>query len=449
MQNTRTFSARCRGQLSKDRQDVRLTARAAERGQARLVQVANHEAGAGFERFPGGHGQPPDKAPDPRFLDHAGQPPGRIPQRPLGALLGDAQRLQGTAIQVRGVVGRLEEHGVGGRDAVELVARQRAGIVGKLIHRPSAQVVDPLARRRRLDAGAQQLERRLPGADAVPPHFLLPGGRGAHQVHVVVDEPRDHGAAAEIDAARRRARQADDLAVAADAQDAVALDRHGLRDREAIVHRDHLAVGQDDVGAARARGRRFLRGKPRGRASRDEERCRRDASPVHRAPTLRTGERGYRNSSRSCRSARRASRRRRRDLAASETLGRGSISLRRCRRHPRRDLLRRKGVADVEDAHAGVVVGGENRLLAAEAARPVLVQVVRAEGADGAEVAILRRRQRWRWSPASPASAYPRFGCRTCPSRTSRHWPRRQPRSGCARAAAAPYGCRPDTGATS
>ena len=67
---------------------------------------------------------------------------------------------------------------------------------------------------------------------------------------------------------------------------------------------------------------------------------------------------------------------------------------RRHRRHPRRDLFRPILIADVEHAHAGVVIGREDRLLADEAAGPVLVQVVRAEVAHRAEVAPRRRRQR-------------------------------------------------------
>ena len=66
----------------------------------------------------------------------------------------------------------------------------------------------------------------------------------------------------------------------------------------------------------------------------------------------------------------------------------------RRRRHPRRHLARRELVGDVEDAHARVVVGGEDRRLALQAVGPVLVQVVRPEGAEPAEVAARRRRQR-------------------------------------------------------
>src|SRR5262245_45847331 len=45
-------------------------------------------------------------------------------------------------------------------------------------------------------------------------------------------------------------------------------------------------------------------------------------------------------------------------------------------RHPGGDFPGRKCVLDIEDAYAGVVVGCEDDLLAAERARPILVEVV-------------------------------------------------------------------------
>src|SRR5215471_16785237 len=51
----------------------------------------------------------------------------------------------------------------------------------------------------------------------------------------------------------------------------------------------------------------------------------------------------------------------------------------RRRRHQRADLDRPVLVADVEHPHAGVLVGGEDQLRADEAARAVLVNIVRAE----------------------------------------------------------------------
>src|SRR5687767_9094196 len=53
--------------------------------------------------------------------------------------------------------------------------------------------------------------------------------------------------------------------------------------------------------------------------------------------------------------------------------------LRRVGRHVERDLFRPRLVGDIVDPHAGVVVRGEDDSRALESARPVLVQVMRAE----------------------------------------------------------------------
>src|SRR5690349_10502018 len=48
-------------------------------------------------------------------------------------------------------------------------------------------------------------------------------------------------------------------------------------------------------------------------------------------------------------------------------------------RHIKRHLLRLKLIANVEDAHTRVLIGGEDQFGTLERAWPVLVQVVRAE----------------------------------------------------------------------
>src|SRR5260370_33591051 len=61
------------------------------------------------------------------------------------------------------------------------------------------------------------------------------------------------------------------------------------------------------------------------------------------------------------------------------------------RRQPERQLLRRKLVFDVEDADAAGVVCCKNSFLALEGARPVLMQIVRTEGAAGSAIAAITR----------------------------------------------------------
>jgi hypothetical protein len=65
---------------------------------------------------------------------------------------------------------------------------------------------------------------------------------------MVFDESGDHGAAAEIDAPDVRAGEPADLLRGADGSDSVAANGDGLRDGEAVVRRDNLAVHEDQVG---------------------------------------------------------------------------------------------------------------------------------------------------------------------------------------------------------
>ena len=125
----------------------------------------------------------------------------------------NAERLEAAAVQVGAVVGLLDRDRVIRDDAIELLARELRAAVGKLIHRPAADGVDPVARRNRLRARGKQAERLLPRFHAVEPHLACPRRARAQQVHVVVDQPGHHGASAQIDAPRRRTAQLRDLLI--------------------------------------------------------------------------------------------------------------------------------------------------------------------------------------------------------------------------------------------
>ena len=135
-----------------------------------------------------------------------------------------------------------------GNQAIELVARELRAAVGELIDRPAADVVHPLARRDRLCARGEQIERLPPRVDAVEADFVRPRRAGAQQVHVVVDETRNDRAAPQIDAARRGSGHLQDLLITADEDEAIAFDGDRLRDRELVVDGDDLAVGEDEIG---------------------------------------------------------------------------------------------------------------------------------------------------------------------------------------------------------
>src|SRR5256885_6206259 len=66
-------------------------------------------------------------------------------------------------------------------------------------------------------------------------------------MRVIVDQPGDDGPLPEIDRLRAGAFQLEHVRVLADGDDALSLDRDRLRDREAIVDGDDLAVEEDDV----------------------------------------------------------------------------------------------------------------------------------------------------------------------------------------------------------
>src|SRR5262249_54097930 len=71
--------------------------------------------------------------------------------------------------------------------------------------------------------------------------------RGAHVVRVIVDQSGDDGATTEVEHARERPLVLLDLGIAADRENALALDRKRLGDGEPIVDGDDLAVEQHDV----------------------------------------------------------------------------------------------------------------------------------------------------------------------------------------------------------
>ena len=159
----------------------------------------------------------------------------------------DAHRLQCATIQVSLVVRGLQEDGIVRDDLVQLFTRERTRIVGELLDRPSAEVVDPFAWRDRLRARAQLLERGGSRPDSIPTHFPLPRRSGAREMHVVVDESGNDRTPAQVDAPRGRRCELRHLGISADSDDAIAADGDGLGDREALVDGDDLSVREDDV----------------------------------------------------------------------------------------------------------------------------------------------------------------------------------------------------------
>ena len=181
-------------------------------------------------------------------VDDAGRAARRIALDPGLVPAVEAHGFDRLAVHIGAAARELELHRIVRRDAVELLAREVLLVVGELIGREAAERVDPFAGARARGLGADHLERLAARGDAIEPQFLQPDLALFHQVRVVVDQPGHDGFAGEVDAARVGSGETRDVGGGADGDDAIASDGDGLRDREAVVDGDDLAVGQDDIG---------------------------------------------------------------------------------------------------------------------------------------------------------------------------------------------------------
>ena len=139
-----------------------------------------------------------------------------------------------------------------GNAAIELVAGRHRRAVGSLTH-------DPRARRKlggspshRLeDGGASRRQRR-----AVQVEIEVKEPRGVLDVAVRVDEPGNDGAAGQLDDAGPRPDQRRHLGPRADCDDAVAANRHRLRDAVGGIERNDPAAAQHEIRRRRGLLRR-------------------------------------------------------------------------------------------------------------------------------------------------------------------------------------------------
>ena len=146
------------------------------------------------------------------------------------------------------VVLRLDESGAAGGHGVEFGQRELAAVARPLLFVPPAERQQPLPVSEPGGPAGQQVKRRGPGADAIEPDLGVFGG--ADEVVVVVDQPRDHGSAAEVHHSRVRRCACQDGSVLAYRGDPLPLDRHRLADGKLLVHRDDLPVDEDESSHA-------------------------------------------------------------------------------------------------------------------------------------------------------------------------------------------------------
>ena len=169
-------------------------------------------------------------------------------------------------------VAELHVDGIVGRGRFELGLRRPAPL-GELQLVPAAGDDEPAARRPRSRGRADPRQRfgQRPRAD--PVHLGAERQRGAHGVQMRVDEPRDDRAAAELDDARGRAREAANLRRAAERQDLAVANRERFAQRRLRVDGDDLAVEQHEVGRLRGRLARSSQPRRPRSATRHANRC--------------------------------------------------------------------------------------------------------------------------------------------------------------------------------
>ena len=165
----------------------------------------------------------------------------------LGRVAGVADGAQRRAVQQRAVVEVQDEDRRVRRDGIELVDG-RQPLLMELVLGEAAHHAHPLRRRRDLDLRLEHRHRVGEAAHAVPAQLHVEVQAAADDVQVVVDQARQHAAAFQVDAARRRAGQRQDLLVAADAEETSVLDGDRLGARPRAVQRREAAVEQHQVG---------------------------------------------------------------------------------------------------------------------------------------------------------------------------------------------------------
>jgi hypothetical protein len=130
----------------------------------------------------------------------------------------DAERLEAERRQQPPAVGELQVHGIVRRRCHELRLRRPPPLGKRVECRRRRDDDEPGAGLRGAGRQPQPLERVGERPRANPVHLGAEAQRRPGRVHVRVDEARDDGAAAEIDAARRRPGQLRDVGAAVDAR---------------------------------------------------------------------------------------------------------------------------------------------------------------------------------------------------------------------------------------
>ena len=127
-------------------------------------------------------------------------------------------------------------------------------MVGELILAPSAENKDPLALRRGFGLRRDDLERLRTTGDAIDARLLLPAQGITQKVQMIVDQPRNDGAALQIDKLRLRPGERFELSDVISRENAVTFHCEAADDAEVAIHGDELGVVIYRVGRLRRQG---------------------------------------------------------------------------------------------------------------------------------------------------------------------------------------------------
>ena len=148
-------------------------------------------------------------------------------------------------------VGHRQIHRMIGRGAIQF-GEVRKTLFLELIPVNAAERREPFALHHHIGAAADDVQRRIDRESRLQLAQVHAGQqRGAQEVHVIVDDAGNHGAAVEIGLHRFAIGKFADTGTVTDRDNAVATNGNGALDGEILVHRDDLAIVKNAVGRLR------------------------------------------------------------------------------------------------------------------------------------------------------------------------------------------------------
>ena len=155
---------------------------------------------------------------------------------------------QESGVDERVIVLGLQERRTAAGYGIELGKGEARVGIGELLLVPAAQGDQPLVTGQPVGDAPQPFQGGTLARDALQPDQVAPVLRPAHEMIVVVDQPRHHGAPLEIHHLRGVVGQGQHVFARARGDEPVGCCREPFDDRELVVDGDDLAVDVDDLG---------------------------------------------------------------------------------------------------------------------------------------------------------------------------------------------------------